>query len=394
MGRKIEMKKIEEITKRQVTFSKRRSSLIKKAEEIAVCCDVDVFFVAFSPSGRISKFCSQKSIEDMIHRYINLPVERRLTHLADVQNLELQIKKSTLELQILDATIRDYEPGVDQEPSLHQLYWCERNLQQSLQKVMARKMNFDQMELEKQGKLDTIPFHFAAQETDPQQLDTWINPYSASIQRNIFQFQDLTDRGKRVAENSSNYAYNVPFASSSQCGNISFPQIQNSSPYISTQSEQQNMVVDVQQNPAQAFGQSEAQVTFGESSSSSIMNFWNNLCNSTRPIPGLPSTMGTQLNNSSQLELDYAPPNWSTLPYPSNINFSSHNNNHIIQNNDHYSSVQSDARGPNGCNYALEANIMDNNHYFVERTQENDSWEWNDSVLNDTFSVENFSNLD
>lgn len=60
MGRKIEMKKIEEITKRQVTFSKRRSSLIKKAEEIAVCCDVDVFFVAFSPSGRISKFCSQK----------------------------------------------------------------------------------------------------------------------------------------------------------------------------------------------------------------------------------------------------------------------------------------------------------------------------------------------
>ncbi|XP_019259947.1 PREDICTED: uncharacterized protein LOC109237986 [Nicotiana attenuata] len=254
---------------------------------------------------------------------------------------------------------------------------------------MARKM-----ELEKQGKLDTIPFHFAAQETDPQQLDTWINPYSASIQRNIFQFQDLTDRGKRVAENSSNYAYNVPFASSSQCGNISFPQIQNSSPYISTQSEQQNMVVDVQQNPAQAFGQSEAQVTFGESSSSSIMNFWNNLCNSTRPIPGLPSTMGTQLNNSSQLELDYAPPNWSTLPYPSNINFSSHNNNHIIQNNDHYSSVQSDARGPNGCNYALEANIMDNNHYFVERTQENDSWEWNDSVLNDTFSVENFSNLD
>ncbi|XP_075080309.1 agamous-like MADS-box protein AGL104 [Nicotiana tabacum] len=85
MGRKIEMKKIEEITKRQVTFSKRRSSLIKKAEEIAVCCDVDVFFVAFSPSGRISKFCSQKSIEDMIHRYINLPVERRLTHIADVQ---------------------------------------------------------------------------------------------------------------------------------------------------------------------------------------------------------------------------------------------------------------------------------------------------------------------
>lgn len=42
-------------------------------------------------------------------------------------------------------------------------------------------MNFDQMELEKQGKMDTIPFHFAAQETDPQQLDTWINPYRSFL---------------------------------------------------------------------------------------------------------------------------------------------------------------------------------------------------------------------
>lgn len=60
MGRKIEMKKIEEITKRQVTFSKRRSNLMKKAKEIDICCDVDVLFVAFSPSGRLSKFSSKK----------------------------------------------------------------------------------------------------------------------------------------------------------------------------------------------------------------------------------------------------------------------------------------------------------------------------------------------
>ncbi|WMV26189.1 hypothetical protein MTR67_019574 [Solanum verrucosum] len=59
MGRKIEIKKIEDITKRQVTFSKRRSSLLKKAKEIAISCDVDVLLVAFSPANRLSKFCSQ-----------------------------------------------------------------------------------------------------------------------------------------------------------------------------------------------------------------------------------------------------------------------------------------------------------------------------------------------
>ncbi|GFQ03450.1 mads-box transcription factor 3 [Phtheirospermum japonicum] len=42
MGRsKLPIKKIENITNRQVTFSKRRYSLIKKAYEIDVLCDID-----------------------------------------------------------------------------------------------------------------------------------------------------------------------------------------------------------------------------------------------------------------------------------------------------------------------------------------------------------------
>ncbi|GFP89224.1 mads-box transcription factor 30 [Phtheirospermum japonicum] len=72
------MKRINDVTKCQVTFSKRRTSLMKKANEIAVCCDVDIAFVAFSPSGRISKFCNQKRIEDVLHRYVNIPPESRL----------------------------------------------------------------------------------------------------------------------------------------------------------------------------------------------------------------------------------------------------------------------------------------------------------------------------
>ncbi|KAK2996220.1 hypothetical protein RJ639_025545, partial [Escallonia herrerae] len=38
-----------------------------------------------------------------------------------------------------DKKRKDYEPGPAQEPSLHQLSWCERNLKQSLVRVMARK---------------------------------------------------------------------------------------------------------------------------------------------------------------------------------------------------------------------------------------------------------------
>ncbi|KAH0758240.1 hypothetical protein KY290_021733 [Solanum tuberosum] len=65
------------------------------------------------------------------------------------------------------------------------------------------------------------------------------------------------DKGKRVANSSSNYTYTPSFASTSQLGNMSFPQ--NSSPFTPLQCQQQNMIVDVQQNPLQIFGQSQSQ---------------------------------------------------------------------------------------------------------------------------------------
>ncbi|KAK6792008.1 hypothetical protein RDI58_011089 [Solanum bulbocastanum] len=403
MGRKIEIKIIEDITKRQVTFSKRRSCLLKKAKEIAITCDVDVLLVAFSPANRLSKFCSQNRIEDILQRYIELPIERKLTHMADVQekvaklrqlkhirgdisklyfldkhieNLELQITKSTLELQIVDANIRDYEPGPEEEPPLHQLYWCEKNLQQSLQKIKDRKV-----ELEKQGNMDV---HFVAQQITPQQFDTnnWINPYSSSVQGSMY--QNSIDKGKRVANSSSHYTYTPSFASSSQSGNIPFSQNQNSSPYIPLQSCQQNIVVDVQQNPPQTFGQSQAQLTFDESTNNSLMNFWKNICTSTRPVSSPLATTGTHLNNPSESGLEFAHSN-------SNSNLSNNNINHIIQQNEH-SLFQSDAITPkiHGFNHPREENTMGSNGYFADTTYENDAWEWDDVFLNEEFNGEDF----
>ena len=61
MGRvKLQIKRIENTTNRQVTFSKRRNGLIKKAYELSVLCDVDVALIMFSPSGRLSLFSGNK----------------------------------------------------------------------------------------------------------------------------------------------------------------------------------------------------------------------------------------------------------------------------------------------------------------------------------------------
>lgn len=52
------MKRIEDKSNRQVTFSKRRTGLMKKARELSVLCDVDVAVHIFSGRGRLYEFTS------------------------------------------------------------------------------------------------------------------------------------------------------------------------------------------------------------------------------------------------------------------------------------------------------------------------------------------------
>uniref|UniRef100_A0A0D9YL17 MADS-box domain-containing protein n=1 Tax=Oryza glumipatula TaxID=40148 RepID=A0A0D9YL17_9ORYZ len=67
-----EMRRIEDATSRQVTFSKRRSGLLKKAFELSVLCDAEVALIVFSPRGRLYQFASASSdLQRTIDRYLN-----------------------------------------------------------------------------------------------------------------------------------------------------------------------------------------------------------------------------------------------------------------------------------------------------------------------------------
>ncbi|RZR88785.1 hypothetical protein BHM03_00016436 [Ensete ventricosum] len=57
MGRgRVQLKRIENKINRQVTFSKRRSGLLKKAHEISVLCDAEVALIIFSTKGRLYEY--------------------------------------------------------------------------------------------------------------------------------------------------------------------------------------------------------------------------------------------------------------------------------------------------------------------------------------------------
>ncbi|XP_047971920.1 agamous-like MADS-box protein AGL61 isoform X2 [Salvia hispanica] len=72
MGRrKLEIKRIEDKSSRQVTFSKRRNGLFKKAKELSVLCDLDIGVIIYSCRGKPYHFCSTNSLSEIVQRYHN-----------------------------------------------------------------------------------------------------------------------------------------------------------------------------------------------------------------------------------------------------------------------------------------------------------------------------------
>ncbi|KAH7283976.1 hypothetical protein KP509_34G033600 [Ceratopteris richardii] len=68
---KIAIRRIDNPTNRQVTFSKRRNGLLKKAYELSILCDAEVGVIVFSSTGKLSEFASS-SMSKVIKRYEDL----------------------------------------------------------------------------------------------------------------------------------------------------------------------------------------------------------------------------------------------------------------------------------------------------------------------------------
>ncbi|KAF4381455.1 hypothetical protein G4B88_029810, partial [Cannabis sativa] len=75
MGRgKIVIRRIDNSTSRQVTFSKRRNGLLKKAKELSILCDAQVGLIIFSSTGKLYDY-SSSSMKSVIERYNKMKEE-------------------------------------------------------------------------------------------------------------------------------------------------------------------------------------------------------------------------------------------------------------------------------------------------------------------------------
>ncbi|KAF6174315.1 hypothetical protein GIB67_040808 [Kingdonia uniflora] len=141
MGRvKLPIKKIENTTNRQVTFSKRRNGLLKKAYELSILCDVDVALIMFSPSGRLSLFSGNKRIEDIMMRYLNLPEhEGGRPRSPEVENLQQEINRCQSLLESAENQLRLYTGDPVHITSLGEITYHEQVLEGALRHTRLHK---------------------------------------------------------------------------------------------------------------------------------------------------------------------------------------------------------------------------------------------------------------
>ncbi|KAI4382536.1 hypothetical protein MLD38_008489 [Melastoma candidum] len=145
MGRRrVEIKRISDKISRQVTFSKRRSGLIKKAKELAVLCDVEVALIVFSSRGKLYHFCSGDSLEDIIKRYESYLGEAKVCNCANETRV-LQSGQPT-ELtgsELLCASQRFFEGPWHENMDVSTLIQWEKHLDSARRRVTSHEDTVD-----------------------------------------------------------------------------------------------------------------------------------------------------------------------------------------------------------------------------------------------------------
>ncbi|KAL5722862.1 hypothetical protein ACHQM5_006329 [Ranunculus cassubicifolius] len=176
MGRvKLKIKRLENTSGRQVTYSKRRAGILKKAKELSILCDIDIALLMFSPTGKPTLCLGERStIEDVISKFAQLtPQERAKRKLESLEALKKTFKKLDHDVNIqefLGTSTQTVEDLTNQSrlletqlSEMHKRLSCwtdpekinnidhlramEESLKESLNRIRIHKENFGKQQM-------------------------------------------------------------------------------------------------------------------------------------------------------------------------------------------------------------------------------------------------------
>ncbi|XP_042044705.1 agamous-like MADS-box protein AGL8 homolog [Salvia splendens] len=138
---KVVLKRIENKVNQQVTFSKRRTGLLKKAHEISVLCDADVGLMIFSTKGKLSEYATDSCMERILDRYersssVDGP---KAPDLQSPGSWNVELGKLKTRLEVLQKNHSNLSGDNLESLSMKEVQNLEHQLDVSLKKLRSRK---------------------------------------------------------------------------------------------------------------------------------------------------------------------------------------------------------------------------------------------------------------
>ncbi|XP_019243519.1 PREDICTED: MADS-box transcription factor 23-like isoform X3 [Nicotiana attenuata] len=141
MGRgKIVIRRIDNSSSRQVTFSKRRNGLLKKAKELAILCDAQVGLIIFSSTGKLYEF-SNASVKSIVERYNKTKDEHHQLH-NPVSELKYWQKEAAMLRQQLQELQQNHRQVMGEQLyglTIKDLQNLENRLETSIRGIRTKK---------------------------------------------------------------------------------------------------------------------------------------------------------------------------------------------------------------------------------------------------------------
>ncbi|KAJ8762131.1 hypothetical protein K2173_007281 [Erythroxylum novogranatense] len=148
---KIQIRRIENSTNRQVTYSKRRNGLFKKANELTVLCDAKVSIIMISITGKLHEYISPstttKEIFDLYQHTMGIDLWS-----SHYENMQQELNKLKEVNRNLRRSIRQRMGDCLNDVEFDDLQGLEQEMDNALKVIRERKYRVLSNQIETQKK--------------------------------------------------------------------------------------------------------------------------------------------------------------------------------------------------------------------------------------------------